>query len=855
MNLAALYLFFFSLALTLSPAARLSSWQVEYRWGHWIGFVVWLVGFAIIHRQVLRFLPECDPYLLPAGAILSGWGILTIWRIDPGFGWRQVIWLGICLILFGVGLRINRLLYYLRHYKYIWLTCGLLLTGLTFVMGTFPGGEGPRLWLGCCGVYLQPSEPLKLFLIIYLAAYMADRLPVSSSLFSLLMPTLILLAASLFLLLIQRDLGTVSIFIFLYAAIIYLSSQRRRVLLVSIAVVALAGALGYYLFDVIRLRVDAWVNPWIDPSGRSYQIVQSLLAIASGGLFGRGPGLGSPSVVPVAHSDFIFASIAEETGLIGTIALLLIIALIIGRGMLAALRASSTFKRFLAAGLSVYLCAQSILIIGGNLRLLPLTGVTLPFVSYGGSSLLISFISLLILCWISSQPEEEPALLKTSAPYLLVSGGLLAGLLAAALMNGYWSYVQAGNLLERTDNPRWAISDRYVKRGSLLDRSNQPISVSNGSPGTYTRTVLYPQLGPVIGYTNPYFGQAGLEAYLDPYLRGSQGSPSFQIWSSHLLTGSPPPGLDMRLSIDLTLQKKADDLFGNHTGALVLLNAKTGEILSILSHPYFDPNQLEANWADWVKDPQSPLLNRTTQSQYPPGTTLGPFLLALAANQSPLPPIPNNLDSQAYSIQQECDRKFPVGSRTWGQIISAGCPAASLALYNVLPPNSIVDLYRQIGLTQTPNIPLQTAAATSPKTGEDTQKLAVGLGSVRVTPLQMALAAAALSQSGMRPAPLLALSVHTPQQGWIILPTDKSSSALPQSGSQNATQLLQQTESSFWNTSALVPSENTTLTWYIGGTLPNWQGTPVALALVLEENNQVLAERIGYYLLQAATHP
>ena len=181
---------------------------------------------------------------------------------------------------------------------------GLLLTALTLLFGTNPGGIGPRLWLGCCDVYFQPSEPLKLLLITYLAAYFADKLPSRLRIIHLLYPTLILSGIVIMLLLAQRDLGTASIFIALYTIIIYLATGRKRVLLVSAVLLLVVSAAGYYGVSIIHTRIDSWLNPWNDPGGSSYQIIQSMIAIANGGIEGRGPGLGSPGFVPVAVFRF-----------------------------------------------------------------------------------------------------------------------------------------------------------------------------------------------------------------------------------------------------------------------------------------------------------------------------------------------------------------------------------------------------------------------------------------------------------------------------------------------------------------------------------------------------------------------
>jgi cell division protein FtsW (lipid II flippase) len=248
---------------------------------------------------------------------------------------------------------------------------------------------------------------------------------------------------------------------------VYVASGSKRILLIGALTVGLAAVAGYILFDVVRVRMDAWLNPWLDPSGRSYQIVQSLIAIANGGVFGRGPGLGNPGLVPVPHSDFIFAAIAEETGLLGTIGLLTLFALLANRGLRIALHAPDTYRRYLAAGLTAHLVTQSVLIIGGNLRLLPLTGVTLPFVSYGGSSLLTSFLSLLILLHISNKGEEAPASNPCHWIFLLMGLGPLPVPVAGVYRSEVWS---------RTDNPR-RTADRFVYRGAILDRS-QPLSAT-----------------------------------------------------------------------------------------------------------------------------------------------------------------------------------------------------------------------------------------------------------------------------------------------------------------------------------------------------------------------------------------
>ena len=706
-----------------------------------------------------------------------------------------MIWLGVSTIVFILALYVPKNLSFLRRYKYILLSGGLLITALTLLFGTNPLGIGPRLWLGCCGVYFQPSEPLKLLLVIYLSAYLADRINIRLSSLPLLIPTLVVTGLALLLLLVQRDLGTASIFVSIFTIIIFLATGKRRVLLGTFVFLTVAMVIGYFFIDIIHIRVQGWLNPWDDPSGHSYQIVQSLLAVANGGTFGRGLGLGSPLLVPVAISDFIFAAIAEETGLVGTLGLLATIWLILARGFIISLRAADRFRRYLAAGIVTYLGIQSLLIIGGNLRLLPLTGVTLPFVSYGGSSLLTSYVALFILLVISNVEDNEPAPLENPKPYSILAGMLALGFAASAISVGWWAVIRGPDLLNRTDNPRRAIADRYVPRGELLDRNNQPINITNGESGTFSRVYLYPNLASITGYTHPVYGQAGLEATLDNYLRGLQGNPGTLMWWEHLIYGTPPPGLDVRLSLSLALQSKADQLLGGHTGAIILMNAETGEILAMASHPTYDPNKLDEEGESLAQNPSAPLVNRATQGLYPIGTAMLPLIRA-----------------------------------QYGEITPT---EAELKAY-----------YYRLGLYQAPKIDMPVASSANNNSSQD----------LRVSPLQLSIAAASLSNQGVAPAPRIAMAVNTPEQGWVVLSAENQPYEVIQAEAVNEAALSFIVEGKpYWqHIGQARVDEDTIITWLLAGSLPDWGGTPLALVVTLEENNTYLAKYIGDNLLDAA---
>ena len=282
---SALFLGLYSLILTLSPALRARNCDVAYIYAHWLGFFAWL-GLTILAEKYLdKILPNRDPYLFPIASLLSGWGLLSIWRLTPTFGLRQTIWLTISIIVLILGAHWRDLLPTLRRYKYILLTGGLILTSLTLRFGTNPLNVEPHLWLGFGGIYFQPSEPLKLLLVIYLSAYLAEKTPRRGQIFPLIFPTLFLAGIALLLLLVQRDLGAASILIMLYASLLYLATNRKRVLLANAAFLLIVALLGYFFIDIIHTRLALWISPWSDPSGGGYQIIQSLMAIANGGFF------------------------------------------------------------------------------------------------------------------------------------------------------------------------------------------------------------------------------------------------------------------------------------------------------------------------------------------------------------------------------------------------------------------------------------------------------------------------------------------------------------------------------------------------------------------------------------------
>lgn len=404
--LAAVFLFVGFLALDLQRQSGLY---------HWVHFAVWIVcsigGVYVLDQHI----PRRDPFIFPIVMFLSGWGLLLIGRLAPGFAYRQAIWLIVAVIALVLSSSYAHLLIWLRTYRYTWLFGGMTLLIGTIILGTNPSGFGPELWLGIGSVFFQPSELLKLILIAFLASYLGEHYPalrtqamldeqqhtgLSARIFG---PILLMWGLSIVILIWQQDLGTAVLFFAVFLSLLYVASGQILILISGTGLIGLAGYAAYRLFSVVQLRIDIWLNPWPEADGRAFQVVQSLMAVASGGVFGQGVNQGSPTYIPVVHSDFVFSAAAEEWGLLGVIVIIACIAILILRGLnIAASQADRPFQALLALGISTLIGVQSLLIMGGVLKIIPLTGVTLPFMSYGGSSLLISFIMAGLLLRLSS---------------------------------------------------------------------------------------------------------------------------------------------------------------------------------------------------------------------------------------------------------------------------------------------------------------------------------------------------------------------------------------------------------------------------------------------------------------------
>jgi cell division protein FtsW (lipid II flippase) len=396
--------------------------------------VIYLVTLAGAHVANVLAGRRSDEVLLPVVGLLGGISLLLMQRLPQdlvtinvagstlGLGAVQLIWLVLAIIVattLGIVIRSDS---WLRQYKYTWAAAGIGLLLLTFVFGTDVAGQRLSLRIGPFAG--QPSELLKVILVVFLAGYLSENRPmlieqdtrigpIRLPPLPYLAPMVAMWAIALLIVVIQRDLGAALLFFAVFLALVYAATGRISLVVIGAILFFAGSALMANIFPHVRDRIDIWLDPFADPLGSGYQIVQSLLAFARGGLIGVGLGQGLPTVggrppIPEVHTDFPLAALGEELGLVGVIAILGLFFVVIERGLRIGASAADDFRAILATGLALVIGVQAFIIAAGNLKVLPLTGVTLPFISYGGSSLLVNALVVGLLLALSDRGVEPP---------------------------------------------------------------------------------------------------------------------------------------------------------------------------------------------------------------------------------------------------------------------------------------------------------------------------------------------------------------------------------------------------------------------------------------------------------------
>jgi len=614
-------------------------------------------SFIIAHFAARWFATEADPAILPIVFVLSGIGIAFVTRLNPDNAVAQVGYLFLGVVCMVAVIFIMKNLEKIGQYKYILMIFGILLLLSPLIPGLGIELNGSRIWIKIASYTFQPGEIAKVVIVLFLAGYLAinrDQLSVFTvklGPFRLpdirtLLPMLVMWAIAMVIIVFEKDLGSALVFFFVFLTMLYVATGKKFYFIVGLSLAVIGAVAAWTVFDHVQVRVDIWLDPFADAANRGYQLVQTVYAMSNGEMLGVGIGRGLSETIPIVESDFIFAAISEETGLLGAAGLLLLYLCLSIRGLVTAARAKSDFSSFIAVGLTAVIILQAFIIVGGVTRLIPLTGLTLPFISQGGSSLLASFIAIGFLLKCGDEATGVGEELKAGSVSLdansvlgrVALGKRLTGLMvifsvlfALLVANLTWiMVVKAEEYRNMPGNNYTMAKEARTERGAISTYDGVVLAHSvRQDNGYFTREYPSGELGShIVGYYSEKYGLSGIEAKYNETLRGTQ---NYAAWNDVLnsAAGINTPGNDVRLTINSKIQQAAQDALAGYTGACVVIDPKTGAVLAMASSPTY-PAASATEILEAADANSSQLLNRATQSLYAPGSTFKMVSLATA---------------------------------------------------------------------------------------------------------------------------------------------------------------------------------------------------------------------------------
>lgn len=783
----------------------------------WAAVALFTLLALLAHILLSRARSAVDPFLLPLTVLLAGLGLILVYTVkDPyrdTFAFatqaKGVIVFGLIAFALPFTRAFQRLP--LHRWVYLYALAAVFLMAVLLAFGHGPAGIRIEVF------GFEPVEFIKVLLVFFVAAYLAERRVALGQ--GARKPGLAnarevipLIAVYLFVLLlfgVIKDLGPAVLLFGAFIALLYLVTGRPVYPVAGLALLAVAGAVGYRLgFGFFATRVQMWLHPWNNDDRLGGQLAQGLWGMATGGVWGSGLGLGDPASVPRAGSDMVFTTLGEELGLFGTLMVVIVFSVIVYRGFQIALHAADEFDRLLAAGLTTLLGLQAIIITAGATGLLPLTGITLPFVSYGSSSLTADFFTIAVLMRISAKslpekiaPAPPPVFVKTSRQVVLALVGVLLvgvgigrllwiqGAVDADLASRPLVIPDADGQKRPHINPRLTAYAAAIPRGRILDRNGKVLAENADQGVTFfagrPRAYPYGEVGADIIYaveqprseTDPLGCDSILRGYSDPE----------KLLGYYRRKDLPfPPELrgdDVTLTLDAGLQKtaqealsRAADRFGNGRGAMVLLDSHTGALLAAATEPTFDPNTISPDQWNTIHAstaPGNPLLDRAFAGIYPPGSTFK-LVTATAAFQQgksalifdcphSIPVIHWNFNGHRYTRKGITDEAGmpPFGITDMAKAIRVSCNVYFAQLGIALGAPALSQAISDYQLVNCP--PLADI-------GADLPDCAYGQGKILVTPYQMARVAQTIANNGSESEPLFFATTSAPPPAHSVLP-------------------------------------------------------------------------------------
>lgn len=680
-------------------------------------------------------------------------GLTTLVRLDLDLGFKQ-LWMAagayvlcfLCILIFGK----------VKLTKYIGYPS--IIVGIALLLLTNSAVGGANNWLTIGSLTFQPSEFVKILYILFSATLLAQfykKEKESLIVLGLFTSTLV------FIQVFQNDLGSALIYYVVFILICYVFTTNRWYIVGGFILTAVGGGIAFYRFSHVRIRVEAWLNPWADIDNKGYQIAQSLFAIGNGSIFGGGLTLGEPESIPVVTTDFIYSAIYEELGMIVGIVIIATIVLFMLFGLIKAQENRYRFEFLLTSGLLMILAFQSFLIIGGVSKLVPLTGVTLPFVSYGGSSLMTSFAMLGILqgAFIKSEGDaiRKNKLPKRNKPIGRVRWMFISMFVVLAVYLCYFTIIIGPDIVMNEYNPRLEAIENSMLRGSITDNKGVLLAYSKVVDGQVVREYPFNNtFAHVVGYVD--HGKMGIESIMNTSLLKTNSNPFDRLATS--FTGDMPKGNTVKLTVDSTLQLKARTLLGDNKGAIVAMNPGTGEILAMVSTPDFDPNNIDSLYADIsTNNEQAALLNRATQGLYPPGSTYKVMTTMAYLEEHP------EDEFFYYCLGQDiigqkvihCYNSTVHGRLDLEHAFALSCNTSYATISQNLNPDRLREISEVFGYNKQLDFILESSMSqfvlSSESSKPEISETAIGQGKTLTTPLQNLMMVAAIANDGVQMKP------------------------------------------------------------------------------------------------------
>lgn len=668
-------------------------------------------------------------------------------------------------------------------FPWIYGAIGLCALSVVMVLGKVTNGSKIAFSIG--GFSFQPSEFVKILFVVSIAGLLSK----STELKQIIFVTL-LAGAHVIVLVLSKDLGSALIFFVVYVLMLYIASERWIYLLAGGISAIAASIVGYLLFPHVRIRVQAWKDPWSTIEAAGYQITQSLFAIGTGGFFGMGLEQGAPNKIPVVESDFIFSAISEEMGGIFAACLILICVSCFIMFMNISIRLQDKFYKLIAIGLGIEYGFQVFLTIGGVIKFIPLTGVTLPLVSYGGTSVLTTLIMFAMIQGlyiierkipINEQKKEQLSDKNDKIRIRINPEGrrqiakatyLFVGLFIAML--GYFMYYvgfKGPSQINSSYNTRQEIMAQKVVRGKIFSRNREVLAETIvHEDGSETRNYPYGNIfAQAVGFSTQ--GKTGIESLANFSLLTSNAYVGERIQNT--IAAQKNIGDNVITTLDINLQNAACEALSVYRGAIIAMDPKTGEILAMISKPDFDPNQVQEQWESINTDEESgPLLNRATQGLYPGGSTFKIVTLLEYLKEHPK-------DFDAY--QYDCVGKFSMEDQTINcyhgishghvDLLESFAKSCNSSFANISVGLNIKSFQKTCDkLLFNQELPVSfhykesyvPINAASPI--DEVMQTAIGQGKTQITPLHMAMITSAIANDGILMEPYLLKQVESYQK-------------------------------------------------------------------------------------------